>query len=110
MEIKITPGKVDVIALHGTIDALTSPEVISAFTKHINDGHPNLVVDFSGVEFMSSAGLRALLASVKEARSQSGDLRLASVPGPIHKILKMAGFHNIVKVYASVDEALASFG
>lgn len=110
MEIKITPGKVDVIALHGTIDALTSPEVIAAFTKHIGDGHANLVVDFSGVEFMSSAGLRALLASVKEARGQSGDLRLASVPGQIDKILKMAGFHNIVKVFASVDEALTSFG
>ena len=110
MEIKIIPGKVDVIALRGTMDALTSPEVISALAKHINDGHPNLVVDFTGVEFMSSAGLRALLASVKEARGQSGDLRLASVPGAIDKILKMAGFHNIVKIYASVDEALASFG
>ena len=110
MDIEIKSGKVDVIVLRGTIDALTAPEVIAAFAKHINDGHPNVVVDFAGIEFMSSAGLRALLASVKEARGKGGDLRLASVPGPIDKILKMAGFHNIVKVYASVDEALTSFG
>ena len=110
MDIKVTPGKVDVIALRGTIDALTAPEVVDALTKHIHDGHPNIIVDFSGVDFMSSAGLRAMLTVTKEARAQSGDLRLAAVPATIDKVLKMAGFHNITKIFASVDEALASFG
>ena len=109
MEIEITPGAVDVIVLRGTIDALTAPKVIEAFAKHINDGHPYVVVDFANVEFMSSAGLRALLASVKEARGKGGDLRIAAVPATIEKILKMAGFYTIIKVYASAAEAQASF-
>lgn len=110
MEIIITPGKVDVIAVKGTIDALTAAEVTLSFNKHIHDGHPDVIADFSGVEFMSSAGLRAILASVKEARAAGGDFRLASPQPGIDKVLKMAGFHNIVKIFASVQEALASFG
>jgi anti-sigma B factor antagonist len=110
MEINITPGTIDIIAIKGTIDALSAAELISAFNKHIHDGHPNVIADFSNVEFMSSAGLRAILSSVKEARSAGGDFRLASPQPGIDKVLKMAGFHNIVKIFPTVQEALASFG
>lgn len=109
MEISITKGTVDVIAIKGTIDALTAAQVIQAFNEHIHDGHPNVIADFANVEFMSSAGLRAILASVKEARAAGGDFRLAAPQAGIDKVLKMAGFHNIVKIFATVDEALASF-
>jgi anti-sigma B factor antagonist len=109
MEITITKGTIDLIAIDGSIDALTSPQLIKTINTHIHDGQPNIIVDFSKVEFMSSAGLRAILASVKEARAAGGDFRLAAPSPSIEKILKMAGFHNIVKVFATVDEALASF-
>jgi anti-sigma B factor antagonist len=109
MEINITPGIVDVIAIKGSIDALTSPDVTAAINKHIHDGHPNVVLDFAGVEFMSSAGLRAILAGVKEARAAGGDLRIAAVQPSIDKVMKMAGFHNIVKIYTSAEDAVKSF-
>ena len=110
MEISITKGTVDIIAVNGSVDALTSPELVKALKDHIHNGHPNIVVDFEKVEFMSSAGLRAILASVKEARTAGGDFRLAAPQPSIEKVLKMAGFHNIVKIYPTVSEAIASFG
>lgn len=110
MEISITKGTVDIIAVNGSIDALTSPELVKVLNDHIHDGHTNIVVDFEKVEFMSSAGLRAILASVKEARTAGGDFRLAAPQPSIEKVLKMAGFHNIVKIYPTVSEAIASFG
>ena len=110
MQISITKGKVDIVAINGSIDALTASEVIKAFNDHIHDGHPNVIADFSEVEFMSSAGLRAILASVKEARAAGGDFRLANPQPGIDKVLKMAGFHNIVKIFPTVQDALASFG
>lgn len=109
MEITITPGKVDLMVINGTIDALTSPDLIAAIQKHVHDGHANVVLDFGGVEFMSSAGLRAILASVKEARAAGGDLRIAGAQPSIDKVMKMAGFHNIVKMFATAQEALDSF-
>lgn len=110
MEITITKGNIDVIAISGSIDALTYPQLVKELNDHIHDGHPNVIVDFEKVDFMSSAGLRAILTSVKEARAAGGDFRLASPQPGIDKVLKMAGFHNIVKIYPSVEEALASFG
>lgn len=109
MEINITKGIVDIVAVSGSIDALTASELVKMLNEHIYDGHPNVIVDFGKVEFMSSAGLRAILTSVKEARAAGGDFRLASPQPSIDKVLKMAGFHNIVKIYPSVEEALASF-
>jgi len=110
MEISITKGTVDIISVNGSVDALTSPELVKVLNDHIHNGHPNIVVDFEKVEFMSSAGLRAILASVKEARTAGGDFRLAAPQPSIEKVLKMAGFHNIVKIYPTVSEAIASFG
>jgi anti-anti-sigma regulatory factor len=46
---------------------------------------------------------------VKEARSNGGDLRIASINPGIDKVLKMSGFHNIAKVFSSQSEAVLSF-
>jgi len=78
--------------------------------KQIENGHANLVVDLTGLAFMSSAGLRSLLGAVKETRSHGGDLRIVSTNPGIDKVLKMSGFHNTAKVFTSQADALASFG
>lgn len=98
-----------VVAVTGTVDALTAPDLAKILTNQIAEGHVNLVVDLIGVEFMSSAGLRTLLGGVKESRSNGGDLRIASTNPGIDKVLKMSGFHNIAKVYSSQSEAVSSF-
>ena len=99
-----------VIEVSGSVDALTAPELTKVLLSRIAEGHVNLVVDLIGVEFMSSAGLRTLLGAVKEARSHGGDLRITSTNAGIDKVLKMSGFHNIAKVFASQAEAVSSFG
>jgi anti-sigma B factor antagonist len=98
-----------IVAVTGTVDALTAPDLAKILVNQIADGHVNLVVDLMGVEFMSSAGLRTLLGGVKEARSNGGDLRIASINPGIDKVLKMSGFHNIAKVFSTQSEAVSSF-
>lgn len=99
-----------IINVTGSVDALTASELSRVLTNEISEGHANLVVDLTGVEFMSSAGLRALLGAVKEARSSGGDLRIISTNPGINKVLKMSGFNNIAKVFPSQAEAVSSFG
>jgi anti-sigma B factor antagonist len=99
-----------IVQVDGNVDALTAPELSKVLLDQIAAGHANLVVNLIGVEFMSSAGLRTLLGALKEARSHAGDLRIASTNPGIDKVLKMSGFHNIAKVFASPDEAVSSFG
>ena len=99
-----------VVKVTGSVDALTAAELSKVLTAQITEGHANLVVDLTGVEFMSSAGLRTLLGAVKEARSNGGDLRITSTNPGVDKVLKMSGFNNIAKVFPSQAEAVSSFG
>ncbi len=102
-------GDATVIAVTESVDALTAPELTRLLSEQISGGHCNLVVDLTGVQFMSSAGLRTLLGGVKESRTHGGDLRLASSNPGIDKVLKMSGFNSIAKVFASSADAVASF-
>ena len=103
-------NKITTVAVKGSVDALTAAELTETINKEIKDGQANLVVDLSGLAFMSSAGLRSLLGAVKETRSRGGDLRIVSTNPGIDKVLKMSGFHNIAKVFTSQADAAASFG
>jgi len=101
--------KCTTISVSGSVDALTAAELGKNVAAQIAGEHVNLIMDLSGLEFMSSAGLRTLLGAVKETRSHGGDLRIVSTNPGIDKVLKMSGFHNIAKVFTSQAEAAASF-
>lgn len=99
-----------VISVAGSIDALTAGEVTRYFSEQIGSGNPQIVADLSQVDFTSSAGLRAFLGALKESRQQGGDLYIAAPQPGVDKILKMSGFTTILKVYPTVEEAVAGFG
>jgi anti-anti-sigma factor len=103
-------NNITTISIKGSVDALTAAELTKTINNQIADDHANLVIDLTGLVFMSSAGLRTLLGAVKESRSHGGDLRIVSTNLGIDKVLKMSGFHNIAKVFTSQADALASFG
>jgi anti-sigma B factor antagonist len=102
-------NKVTTVSVKGSVDALTAAKLTETINKQIAEGQANLVIDLSGLAFMSSAGLRSLLGAVKETRSHGGDLRIVSTNPGIDKVLKMSGFHNIAKVFTSQPDAIASF-
>ncbi len=100
---------VTVIAVAGSVDGATAPALVASFREEVSGGFIRIVGDFSGVEYTSSAGLRALLETVKETRQRGGDLRLAAVQPDVWRVLDLAGFTGILKVFADIDEAVASF-
>lgn len=99
-----------VVSIVGSIDAKTAEEVSRLLEGQVSNGSRALVADLSGVDFMSSAGLRVFLGVTKAIRSQGGDFRLAGVQTGVAKTLNMAGFNTILKIFPSVGEAVESFG
>jgi anti-sigma B factor antagonist len=97
-----------IVFIEGDLDAQNGPELAQFFKDQMAD-NVNLIADFSKVEFISSAGLRVLLATVKEARRQGGDLRLAATQKNVNEVLTISGFTRIIKIYKKVDEAIKSF-
>ena len=98
-----------VVRITGSVDGLTADALHATLQQQIDAGNIRLIGDMSGVSYTSSAGLRALLATVKHARQQGGDFRLAAVMPPVHKVLEMSGFTSILKMYDDVELAIASF-
>ena len=109
MDIEISKkDKAIVVSISGSIDALTGDELMDTLKKQIDQGNSLLVVDFSRVDYVSSAGLRALLGTLKESRQLGGDVLLAAVQGDPYRVLEMSGFMSILKVFPDVDAALSS--
>ena len=98
-----------VVRVTGSVDGLTADALATALQAHVDGGRVRLVADLSGVEYTSSAGLRALLGTLKATRQQGGDFRLAAVQPGVHKILELSGFTTILRLYGDVDAAVASF-
>lgn len=103
-------GEVAVVEAHGQVDAVTTPRLSEALKAEVEAGRSRLVADFAGVDYLSSAGLRTILATVKLARAQGGDLRLAAVRPAVLKVLELSGFTSIVRFYPDAEAASASYG
>jgi len=111
MEIKAEQReKVTIVIPIGDIDALTAKQVAAFLDGQLREGENQLVADLSQVGYMGSAGLRALLAALKEARHQGGDFRLAAVQANVQQVLDMSGFSGIFQIFPTVEAAFASFG
>lgn len=102
-------GGAVVATVAGSIDTLTSGSLSESLAEQIETGARQLVLDMSGVDYISSAGLRSLLGAMKLARRQGGDFRLAEVREMVLKVLTLSGFTGILRLYDDVGQAVASF-
>jgi len=109
MEIKNRmEGTICIVAPAGQLDALTGPLLNQHFQEQLGENH-NMILDLSSIDFVSSAGLRVLLGTVKDARRKSGDLRLAAVNSDVKKVLSVSGFDRLLKIYDDVESACESY-
>jgi anti-sigma B factor antagonist len=102
-------GEVTVAEIVGNVDTVTADELLATLESALAEGRVRLVGDLSGVGYTSSAGLRALLGTMKDARRRGGDLRLAAVGEKVLKVLQLSGFTSILRLYDDVDAAVASY-
>ncbi|MBP1928858.1 anti-anti-sigma factor [Methanolinea mesophila] len=100
--------QVEVVKVEGRIDASSAPGMEAAINAPLERGVKKIVVDLSGVEYMSSAGLRVLLASLKKVRSLGGEMRLAGMQPFVKEVFDMTGFSRLFSVSATVEEAVKS--
>ena len=100
---------VKVLAIQGHLDTNTSPDAESAINALIDSGTQKLLVNFEELEYISSAGLRVLLATAKKLKSSSGDLKICCLNETVQEVFDISGFSTILAVSVSVDDARASF-
>jgi len=100
---------ISVMKVMGQVDSETAPELDRALTQLLSDGRNRIILNLQGVEFLSSAGLRAMVKALKGAQGAGGDVRLASVSEPIETILRTVGMMQMFKMFSNSEEAAAGF-
>ncbi|MDD5143809.1 STAS domain-containing protein [Methanoregula sp.] len=110
MEIKTTSkDNATTLSLNGRIDTATAPELEQAINKVIDGGQRKVLLDFAGVTYISSGGLRVLLATAKKLKNPGDKFGICALSPEVLKILKLAGFTSIFSIYPSEGEALAGW-
>jgi anti-anti-sigma factor len=107
--LKIESEKINdkiVVRIEGRIDATSSPILEKKINKIIDENNLYLVLDFSEVEYLSSAGMRLLLSATKKLKAKSGSLVIFAIIEEVMEIIKMAGFEHILSICNSEEEAL----
>ncbi len=84
------------IALEGRLDTMTAPELEAELKKSMG-GAESLVMDFSKLEYISSAGLRVLLSAHK-AMSAKGGMKVTNVNEIVQEVLDVTGFSDILTI------------
>ena len=82
------------MAIEGRVDTTTAPELDNQLKESI-EGVTDLILDFTKVEYVSSAGLRVLLSAQKTMNKQ-GQMKLIGVSDDIKEIFDITGFSEIL--------------
>lgn len=102
-------GKVTLVEVSGRIDSMNANELGEALSDAIAENNVHLVLDLSQVEYMSSAGLREMVAAFKSARRAAGDLRIAQPSERVREVLEMAGLDAIFQIFPTQAQAVQSY-
>jgi anti-sigma B factor antagonist len=100
---------ITVVTIEGSIDAFTAVQLSEHIHELISRDEINLVADFNGVDYTSSAGLRVLFEAYKDARSKGGDLTLVGLQPGVERVLTISGFIRIFQIFPDVPSAINSF-
>jgi len=96
-----------VVAPVGRIDSTTSPALDAHLVGLAKAGEHRVVIDFSGVDYISSAGLRVMLTLAKRTKEARGKVALAALGDSVKQVFALAGFLPLFAVEATAAEATA---
>ncbi|HWQ66842.1 MAG TPA: STAS domain-containing protein [Methanospirillum sp.] len=99
---------ITIINVSGRMDATTSREIESEINRLIDSGIRKVVFNGKELIYISSSGLRVILAGMKRLRQDGGEMALASLQAAPLEVIRMTGFDRIFKIFDSTEVAISS--
>jgi len=103
-------GDVCIIDVQGYLDAHTAPLLENEFNKLIDKGIYKVVVNFSNLDYISSAGLGVFMAYVETMREKNGDIKFSNLKKEVYSIFDLLGFPVLYEFFKDEEEAVKKFG
>lgn len=110
MEISQTQiGSIAVFGLKGRLDSKTSEAFEQQLLAAIKTGPQKVLLDFSQLDYISSAGLRVLLLATRALQEKQGAMALCALKPALKNVFDIAGFSQFFPIHASLEEAASAF-
>ena len=94
-----------IVEAQGKLNAVTAAE----FEKYLADAaqdQSRLVINMKGVDYISSAGLRALLVTAKTMKAKQGEVLISDLAASVAEVFEISGFSSIFRIFDSEEDAI----
>jgi anti-anti-sigma factor len=98
-----------IVSVKGKVDAVTSPAFEKVLSGLIENGEHRLLLNLSALEYISSAGLRSILAMAKRLKAKEGKMVFSGLQGSVKEVFKISGFGSIFQISETPEEARKLF-
>jgi stage II sporulation protein AA (anti-sigma F factor antagonist) len=100
-------NEISVVRPQGRLDSVTTAVFERDLLRNIDSGATRVLIDFSKLDYISSAGLRSVLLAAKRIRASGGRMSLCSLNRQIAEVFDISGFSSILDIQPSYDTAVA---
>ncbi len=112
MELEISKdrkGNVSVLRVKGAINAHTVSDFESHLEEMAKGGEFNILIDCKDLDYISSAGLGALMGVIERVKSNNGDIKLCNTSNNVYRVFDILGFTELFEIYDSIEKGLRAF-
>ncbi len=102
-------GVIQILDLRGELDAHTASELEAAIQKCQSDSQFHILINGSGLLYISSAGLGVFMAYIEEIRENGGDIKIAALQPKVFNVFDLLGFPMLFDIVDSEDDAIGKF-
>ena len=97
-----------VVSAKGRIDAVTAPQFETSLFDFISKGESIFIINFTHLEYISSAGLRSILGTAKKLKEHKGEMLFVGLRDPVKEVFRISGFNSIFRIISTDEEALST--
>jgi len=101
--------QISLVRVAGYVDTTTSHELEKKINAILERRRFNIIVDLSGVDYVSSAGWGIFIGEIREIREQQGDLKLAGMSPDVYEVFELLEFQNILEAHPDAASAAMRF-
>ena len=98
-------GAVVVLAISGKLDSVTAPALEAQTSCLVSEGAKRIVIDCSGLNYISSAGLRVFLVMAKQLQMAGGRCGFAALSSEVREVFRLSGFLELLEIHNTVADA-----
>lgn len=107
--VRLDNGNVSTLHIKGYLDAHTAPQLEQALQKLIDENRVRIVVNFSDLNYISSAGLGVFMGFIENVRNSQGDIKLTNMSTKIYRVFDLLGFPTLYEIFQDEKEAVARY-